>query len=168
MKKILLIILASIIISTSVVGTFGAEEADKNASDELDLTPSCIIPNAKVAYSVGKILLENKVGRSLEYEGNYGTYYLDVRYRAVNNTWVISQECDMKYGGYGGSGSSTPFIALDKDTGEVKYIFEDTLDPHWEWTGKPIQEYYFIEYIKKYLKKRNKNMEDLWGYSTFD
>lgn len=161
MKRILPIILILVLATTVMASKPNKASAAPFANSEMEQNP--IIPNAKVAYSVGKILLEEKIGRPLEYATAKGTYYLQVEYHVRDNTWTVSQECDMKHGGYGGSGPATPYISFDKTTGEVKYINEEALIPGWESAGSPIPDFYFIKYII------NKNIDiNLFGYSTFD
>lgn len=163
MKKFLLMFLILILISTSIVSASETNEENTNVSSNLINEQNPIIPNAKVAYSVGKILLEKRLGRILEYKTEKGTYYLSVKYREPYNMWIITQECEMKYGGYGGSTIGTPAIFLDKTTGEVKKIYEVTLLPSWDLYGIPISDYYFIKHIK------NNNLDiSRFGYSSFE
>ena len=93
-----------------------------NTSKETIINEEGVIPDAETAYRVGKIILEKYVGKSLEYETEKGVYYLQVEYHKLDNSWRVSQECEYKIGGGGGTGIYSPTIVLNKNTGEVMYI----------------------------------------------
>lgn len=94
---------------------------------QLKSDDTSVIPDEETAYNVGKIILEKYMGKSLEYETDTGIYYLAVKYHPLDNSWRISQECRYKAGGGGGTGIYSPTIVLNKNTGEVIYIYTDTV-----------------------------------------
>ena len=81
-----------------------------------------IIPDEETAYKIGKIILETYTGKEMEYESDEGTYYLSVTYRELDNSWRVSQELKYAVGGGDGTGTYSPTVALNKNTGEVMYI----------------------------------------------
>lgn len=91
-------------------------------SEDTELKSGGVIPNKEIAYKIGKVILEEYIGKSLEYETEKGSFFLKTTYHPKDNTWRISQECKYKKGGGGGTGIYSPTIVLNKNTGEVIYI----------------------------------------------
>lgn len=82
-----------------------------------------VIPDEETALSIGRIILEKYMGKSLEYETDEKKYYLKATYIKESNSWDVTQFFDYKDGrGWTGSGIYLPNIKLNKNTGEVIYI----------------------------------------------
>lgn len=84
-----------------------------------------VISSEKMALKVGKIILEEYSGKSMEYETDNKIYYLTAVFLEEENAWVIRQK--MKYKNpktiFVIEGNAYyPTIKLNKTTGEVLFI----------------------------------------------
>lgn len=85
-----------------------------------------VIPDKETALAVGKIILEKNLGRSVEYKDGDRELRLEADYYTVLNGWKVYQVGTYEGISYYGTNRHTPFVVLNKSTGEVTYI---DLDP---------------------------------------
>lgn len=92
-------------------------------SDKTSFKEDGVIPNEEAALAIGKIILEEYAGRSLEYETDEKIYYLKVTYIKETNAWNVTQFFEYKDGRrWTASGVYLPTVKLNKNTGEVMNI----------------------------------------------
>lgn len=93
-------------------------------SDKTDLNKNGVIPNEKVAYEIGKIILEEYAGQAMEYETDEKIYFLEVKYYEKDNCWEIYQSFEYKDGKKWAMGGKIyiPTVVLNKNTGKIVYI----------------------------------------------
>lgn len=96
-----------------------------NVSDKTESKTEGVIPDEETALSIGKIILEKYMGKSLEYETDDKIYYLKVAFDKRYNGWCVSQTFRYKDDNavlVVGDVPYVPNIVLSKQTGEVLYI----------------------------------------------
>lgn len=87
-----------------------------------------VIPDEKAAKNVAKAILESCTGRPMEYKDGDYEYFLKASYFESINSWLVVQYATYKGESFGG-GSISPYIWINKSTGEVVEI---NLNPFWD------------------------------------
>lgn len=77
------------------------------------------IPDEATAISVGKAILEAAMGRSVEYQDGEREFYLTATYYKKDNAWRVDQAGRYEGKAWYGTNFYTPFVVLNKNTGEV-------------------------------------------------
>ena len=85
-----------------------------------------VIPDEETALAVGKIILEKALGQSVEYQDGDRELHLHANYYTKLNSWMVYQAGTYEGESYYWTNRPTPFVALNKSTGEVTCI---NLDP---------------------------------------
>lgn len=85
-----------------------------------------VIPDEETALAIGKIILEKALGQRVEYQDGDRELQLHATYYTKLNGWKIYQTGTYKGISYYGTNRPSPFVVLNKSTGEVTYI---NLDP---------------------------------------
>lgn len=126
-----------------------------------DIIEQGVIPDEETALAVGKIILEKALGQSVEYQDGDRKLWLEADYHTAYNEWWICQ-----VGSYEGelcywTNYFTPFVALNKSTGEVTRIdLEPTAEKYTPLGRKPDGS--LIWSTKKAEEEYNRAME---GYN---
>lgn len=103
------------------VDTYHKEILNKKDEAEI-IDEQGIIPDEETALAVGKAILESAMGRSVEYRDGARELYLTATYYPFDNNWRIDQLGKYEGRFWSGGNYNAPFVALNKNTGEVTYI----------------------------------------------